>query len=388
MEDDFVDAIYLDPPFFTQEMQKLASRNCEKYSFSDKWDSMQKYLEYMKIRLCECKRILKNTGSIFLHCDRNASHYLKVMMDEIFGINNFQSEIVWCYKRWSNSKKGLLNNHQIILFYRKSPNFKFHTMYTEYSETTNIDQILQERTRDKNGKAVYKCDENGGVILGKSKKGVPLSDVWEIPYLNPKARERVRYPTQKPVLLLERIIKLVTDENDLVLDPFMGSGTALVAAKMLKRNYIGVDISKEAVQLAEQRMESLVKTESYLLKKGKNAYKNLSDRQMEILKSIKAVPVQRNSGIDGFLDQYVDGRPVSVKIQKEEENLEEAINKLNKASQKKKCVYMILIRTHLDFMDTFEYSDCPDNLFVLDAYDLLIQEFLDQQKRKECIVAM
>lgn len=91
--------------------------------------------------------------------------------------------------------------------------------------------------------------------------------------MNPKAKERVGYPTQKPILLLEQIIKLVTDENDIVLDPFMGSGTTLVAAKMLNRRYIGIDISKKAVELAESRLESLIKTESYLLKKGKGAYR-------------------------------------------------------------------------------------------------------------------
>lgn len=380
MDDNQIDVIYLDPPFFTQDIKKLTSRESEEYSFSDKWSCMEEYLEYMKIRLQECRRVLKDTGSIFVHCDRNASHYLKVLLDRIMGIDNFQSEIVWCYKRWSNSKKGLLNHHQIILFYSKSANFKFHKIYTEYSETTNIDQILQERVRDERGKSVYKFDENGEAVLGKSKKGVPLSDVWDIPYLNPKAKERVGYPTQKPVLLLEQIIRLVTDENDIVLDPFMGSGTTLVAAKMLNRRYIGIDISKKAVELAKLRLELLIKTESHLLKKGKGAYRNLSDAHMSILKSINAIPVQRNSGIDGFLDEFVNDRPVSVKIQKEEETLDEAVNKLCKASKTKKCAYMILIRTHIDLMETCDCSCFPSNLFMIDAYDLVIKDILEKQK--------
>lgn len=391
MERDVIDVIYLDPPFYTQEIQKLVSHeNEEEYSFSDKWNCMEEYLEYMKIRLCECKRILKDTGSIFVHCDRNASHYLKVLLDQIFGGNNFQSEIVWCYKRWSNSKKGLLNNHQIIFFYSKSPEFKFNKMYTEYSETTNVDQILQERVRNEKGKSVYKCDENGEIVFGKSKKGVPLSDVWEIPYLNPKAKERVGYPTQKPIILLEQIIKLVSDENDIVFDPFMGSGTTLVAAKMLNRRYIGVDISKNAVALAEARLETLVKTESYLLKNGKMAYRNLSEKQVNILKSINATPVQRNSGIDGFLNEYVDDRPISVKIQKDEETLDEAVNKLCKSSRTKKCIYMILIRTHLDTIDTYEYSNYPNNLFIIDACDLMIKNALEGkgEESNRCIRAI
>src|SRR5699024_9228610 len=139
---------------------------------------------------------------------------------------------IWAYKRWSNSKKGLLNNHQNIYFYSKSKSFKFNTMYTDYSPTTNLDQILQARMRDEHAKSKYKTDENGQVVLGKEKKGVPLSDIWNIPYLNPKAKERTGYPTQKPILLLEQIIKIATDEGDTVLDPFCGSGTTLVAADL------------------------------------------------------------------------------------------------------------------------------------------------------------
>lgn len=273
IEKSTADMIYLDPPFFTQEKQKLvSSKTNREYVFDDTWDSMKNYLSYMEKRLIQCRRVLKDTGSIFVHCDRNASHYLKVLMDEIFGISNFQSEIIWSYKRWSNSKKGLLNNHQIILFYSKTSHFKFNRIYTEYSATTNIDQILQERVRNKDGKAVYKYNSDGDIVIGQSKKGVPLSDVWEIPYLNPKAKERVGYPTQKPILLLEQILRLVTDEGDFVIDPFAGSGTTLAAAKMLKRNYLGIDILPAAVALAEQRLESLIKTESFLLKKGKKAY--------------------------------------------------------------------------------------------------------------------
>lgn len=107
IDDAIVDLVYLDPPYFTQEIQSLVSSNNNVFSFDDKWDNMNEYLQYMQERLCECRRILKNTGSIFLHCDRNASHYLKITMDQIFGFTNFQSEIIWSYKRWSNSKKGL-----------------------------------------------------------------------------------------------------------------------------------------------------------------------------------------------------------------------------------------------------------------------------------------
>ena len=387
IEDNKVDLIYLDPPFFTQDVQRLYSKETKtELTFSDKWNSMEEYLLFMEERLTECIRTLKDTGSIFVHCDRNASHYLKVLLDKIFGMKNFQSEIIWTYKRWSNSKKGLLNNHQVILFYSKTDRFKFNRIYTEYSETTNIDQILQERVRDKEGKAKYKTDENGNVVIGKSKKGVPLSDVWEIPYLNPKAKERVGYPTQKPVILLEQIIKLVTDEGDIVVDPFAGSGTTLVAAKILNRKYLGMDISSDAVLIAEKRLETLIKTDSFLLKKGKAAYQNLSENQLAILKSINAMPVQRNSGMDGILSEYLDGKPVSVKIQKEEETLDEAINKLIKSSRTKKCEYMILIRTHTDYINVIDFNRIPQGVIIMDSYEMQIDEYINNKQLKSFVL--
>lgn len=371
----FADLIYLDPPFFTQSIQSQRDRNNEnEYIFCDKWKDMEAYLKYMECRLESCKNVLKETGSIFLHCDKNAAHYLKVLMDKIFGIENFQSEIIWYYKRWSNSKKGLLNNHQVVFFYSKSSKFKFNKIYTNYSVTTNVDQILHDRVRDKNGKSKYKVDDTGEYVLGNSKKGVPLSDVWEIPYLNPKAKERVGYPTQKPIILLEQIIKLVTDEGDIVIDPFMGSGTTVVAAKLLNRHYIGIDQSSTAVELSQQRLNVIVRTESHLLIKGKQAYQNLSEEQEQILKSIHATPVRRNSGIDGFLENYVNGRPVSVKIQREDESLTEAIEKLTKSSKRKSCYYMVLIRTHLDIFEMVDLDNIPSNLIILDCYDLQVHE--------------
>ena len=188
-------------------------------------------------------------------------------MDEIFGSDYFQSEIIWTFKRWSNSKIGLLPAHQNIFFYSKTSNFKFNKIFTDYSYTTNIDQILQNRKRDEFGKSVYDNDENGDIKLNLEKKGVPLSDVWDIPFLNPKANERVGYPTQKPVILLKKIIELVTSEGDLVVDPFCGSGTTLVAAKLLNRNFIGIDISEDAVELANNRVANPMETRSNLLKK-------------------------------------------------------------------------------------------------------------------------
>lgn len=346
MEANKFDLIYFDPPFFTQRKHSLANKDNSKiYEFEDKYNSIDDYLSLIESVLVQSKRVLKNTGSVFLHCDKTASHYIRVVLDKIFGRENFQSEIIWSYKRWSNAKKGLLNSHQVILFYSKSQDFKFNTIYTDYSATTNLDQILQDRERNENGKSVYKKDENGNTVLGKEKKGVPLSDVWEIPYLNPKAKERTGYPTQKPVLLLNQIINIATDEGDIVLDPFCGSGTTCVSAKLLKRDYIGIDISTDAVELANSRLEEMIISESNLLSRGINEYYGKTEKELSILNNINAFPVQRNAGIDGFLKEHSDGMPVPVKIQGEYETIEDAIEKLEKASYGKNYSMKIVIQT-------------------------------------------
>jgi site-specific DNA-methyltransferase (adenine-specific) len=346
MEKDSIDLIYLDPPFFTQKKQTLKNKDNKEYSFEDSWDDINSYKNYIQERLKECKKVLKNTGSIFLHCDRSASHFIRIALDEIFGANSFQSEIIWSYRRWSNAKKGLLNAHQIIFFYSKTKKFKFNPVYTDYSPTTNLDQIFQKRARDKNGKTVYKTLENGNAELIKEKKGVPLSDVWEIPYLNPKAKERVGYPTQKPILLLERIIELTTNEGDTVLDPFCGSGTTLVASKLLKRKYIGIDQSEEAVRLSKRRLKNPIKTESNLLKNGKASYINQDPKILEILNRLHVVPVQRNKGIDGFLKTERSFKPVPVRIQRENETIEMAAESMEYACKNNGYQKKILIKTN------------------------------------------
>lgn len=388
INEESVDLIYLDPPFFTQKTLKQKTRDNEKeYSFDDKWENIDEYRLYIQERLVECKRVLKKTGSIFLHCDKLASHHLRLALDDVFGVDNFQSEIIWTYKRWSNSKKGLLNNHQNIYFYSKTEHFKFNTIYTDYSETTNIDNNLQDRVRNKHGKTEYKKNENGEVVLGKPKKGVPMSNVWDIPYLNPSATERVGYPTQKPILLLERIIDLVTDEGDVVLDPFMGSGTTLVAAKLKNRKYIGIDKSADAIDLAKRRLEKPIKTESMLLKKGRQSYKNLSGDELNILNQIGALPVQKNKGIDGILKEYYKDSPIAVRIQKKDEDLNTAIELMKNAGKKKRCKLMILFKT-INTENNQESLDMPNEvvstnddmkIIIIESYNTQIKNIINNQ---------
>lgn len=375
-EDNTVDMVYLDPPFFSQKIQFMKDSNGIEYMFSDIWSTRNEYLAYMEIRIKEIKRVLKRTGSIFLHCDNSASHYLRIILDNVFGESNFRSEIIWTYKRWSNTKKGLLPGHQTIFFYSKTNDFKFNIIYNKYSPTTNIDQILQERVRNSQGKASYKYDQKGNIVIAKEKKGVPLSDVWEIPFLNPKARERTGYPTQKPIELLEKIIQISTDEGDFVLDPFCGSGTTLAAAKMLNRNFLGIDKNPSAIELCNRRLDAPVKTISRLLQVGIDAYKTKTDEELAILNTLECDVVQRNKGIDGFLKKFYLDAPVAVKIQKPYESFSEAVHLLHTAGKKKKCSFTVVVRTSEGFVDN-EIS-IPSNMIVLEGLNLQLNSSLSK----------
>lgn len=143
VSDNSVQCIYIDPPFFTQKEHYLYSEKYQKeVRFSDKWATLADYLKYIKNLVTECKNKLKDDGTIFLHCDKSASHHIRTILDEVFGPERFINEIIWTYKRWSNSKDGLLNSHQNIYFYAKSKSYKFNKQFTDYSPATNIDQIL------------------------------------------------------------------------------------------------------------------------------------------------------------------------------------------------------------------------------------------------------
>lgn len=378
-----IDMIYLDPPFYTQSKQILCDANGKQYEFSDVWQSRGEYLAYMRVRLLEMRRVLKPSGNIFLHCDTSASHYLRVLLDDIFGENNFRSEIIWSYKRWSNSRKGLLPAHQTILFYSKTAQYKFRTLYGEYSPTTNIDQILQERERNEAGKVSYRRDQEGNIICSKEKKGVPISDVWEIPFLNPKAKERTGYPTQKPIELLERIITLSTDKGDCVLDPFCGSGTTLVSAKLLQREFIGIDINPEAVDLCHKRLEKPVKTTSHLLKSGVDSYKTKTEDELAILKQFDCDIVQRNKGIDAFMKKHYLGAPVAIKIQKNEETFSEAVQLLYKAGTKKNCSFMVLIAREAALEK--DACDIPANMIIINRYDTQFKQMIEKMILRQAL---
>lgn len=376
IENRSIDLIYLDPPFFTEKTHRLKNRDrTREFSFDDIWGSDRGYAEFLMERIQVMKELLKDSGSIFVHCDKSGEHIVRAILDKVFGASNFRSEIIWSYKRWSNSKKGLLPSHQNIYFYSKSNSFKFNTIYSEYSETTNIDQILQRRSRDEHNKSIYDLDESGTFKHGDAKKGVPLSDVWEIPYLNPKARERVGYPTQKPLILLERIVKLATDEGDVVLDPFCGSGTTCVAAKLLNRRYIGIDKSAEAVELTKSRIDNPIKSESKLLENGRASYLNANLQSLSFLNGLDYHVVQRNKGIDAILAKHYENAPVLVRVQKDNEPLSEALNLLAKAMVTKRSKKSILVQTAQE-EDLFSNAAVAEGIEIVKSPALYILDIL------------
>ncbi len=263
-----VDLIYLDPPFNSKRDYNLIYQNTEGKAprsqieaFEDTWhwtletgniyedlvksnkinsvlrqtlksfrsflndDSLMAYLTMMVPRLIELHRVLKPTGSIYLHCDQSASHYLKIIMDQIFGRENFLNNIVWCYGLGGSSPRRWPRKHDDILWYSREPN--------RQTFTASMVPATSQRMK------------------GKMKKS---PDYWDIPTINNMAKERMGYPTQKPLALLEQIIESSSNPGDLVLDPFCGCGTALVAAEKLGRRWAGIDITYLAISAIENRM--------------------------------------------------------------------------------------------------------------------------------------
>ena len=371
-----MDMVYCDPPFLTQRVHRSATRaGTSSFHFHDVWRSRDEYSEFLVPRIGAARDVLKDTGSLFFHCDKSAAHIIRAALDHVFGERSFRSEIIWSYKRWSNAKNGLLPAHQTIFFYSKTQNFKFNRLRQQYSPTTNIDQIMQERSRDWRNKAAYKRDIFGQPVTSHNKLGVPLSDVWDIPFLNPKAKERVGFPTQKPVVLMERLINLVTDESDWVLDPFCGSGTTLVAAKLLGRGGVGIDIQEEATTLTKTRLENPVVSDSGVLKEGRDAYWNHDWEAAKFLTGIDYIPIQRNKAIDGLLSARIDGDPVFIRVQRKGEQLQQTVDILKSGTRGKGVCKLLVVATDRHWQQYVR----PPRVIVIPSTSAMIHDYLDQK---------
>jgi len=255
IDDESIDLIYVDPPFFSNVDYGIIFKDNKKrkYAFGDKFESIDDYIDFMRKRVFEFHRVLKDTGSFYLHCDWHASHYLKVMCDDIFGYNKFQNEIVWHYKTGGLSKKRFARKHDILLFYLKdNKKYLFNTLKEKaYIPTLKGRTFAKEKLgAEIDNEGCNICGQKGGFYHMSS-----LTDVWIIPALFRNNKERLGYPTQKPEILLERIIKASSNKEDLVLDPFCGCGTTIAVAQRLQRKWIGIDVSPSACKLMKNRVE-------------------------------------------------------------------------------------------------------------------------------------
>lgn len=335
---EYVDLVYLDPPFKSDQNYNVlfAERDGTKSqaqikAFGDTWhwdegaarayqdvveqggsvsnvmrafrtvlgdNDMLAYLAMMAPRLVELRRVLKQTGSIYLHCDPTASHYLKLLLDAVFGAENFRNEIIWRRTRGHNDAKltrfGAV--HDVILFYSKSKDRRFNRVFTERSEHApnthdlyrHLDGELYRKgdCRAPGGRGpryewnghvqnwrftpeeAQRLEAEGRIVFSKTgmprvlrpvdlKKGSALQDVWfDIDPPNSGSAETLGYPTQKPEPLLERIIMASSNEGDIVLDPFCGCGTAVAVSERLKRRWMGIDITHLAITLIKHRLEN------------------------------------------------------------------------------------------------------------------------------------
>ena len=226
-------------------------------------DDMGAFLCFMAVRLLEMRRVLKSSGSIYLHCDHTASHYLKELMDAIFGRKNFQNEIVWCYSVGGKSTtKRFGRKHDVIFFYSKTRNFCFYAQNVKIPMRSGEKSFGGRLETDKDGRK-YRLVYGTKNSSGKTKyykyyldEGKTPEDWWaDINSLQSQVAERTGFPTQKPLALYERIIKASSAEGDIILDPFAGCATTCVAAERLGRKWIGMDIWDQAEEVVLDRLD-------------------------------------------------------------------------------------------------------------------------------------
>ncbi|MBQ8347318.1 MAG: site-specific DNA-methyltransferase [Alphaproteobacteria bacterium] len=267
-----IDLIYIDPPYDSKADYRtnitLPNGNVEQkptvleqFAYSDMWkEGTVSYLKAMYPRLVLMKELLSEQGSIYIHLDWHVGHYVKLLMDEIFGKGNFRNEIIWAYSRWANTSQMFQRMHDVIFFYSKSDDTIFHEQRIPLDEKRkrNLVQMVD-------GKKVCMRDENGNVVY-RDQTDKPASDFWDelefkqidiwddIYQVGKTGKERLNYATQKPEALLERIIKASSNENSIVADFFGGSGTTAAVAEKLGRRWITSDLGKPACMIMRKRL--------------------------------------------------------------------------------------------------------------------------------------
>ena len=413
--DESVDLIYLDPPFNSKATYNVlfdekngTQSRAQITAFEDTWhwgfeaeatyhgivtegpkkladlmqalrsflgqNDMMAYLTMMAIRLVEMYRVLKPTGSIYLHCDPTASHYLKLLIDTVFGVRNYQNEITWKRTSSHNDPRRYGRNTDILLFYTKSDDWTWNPVYTTHDET----YLKRFRKRSADGRLWADFDLSGagagpprvfgdrGPIYPPSGRhwmydqqgidrlivqdrihwttrgtprlkvyadetpGVPVQALWDdLPPINSQARERLGYPTQKPEALLERIIKASSNEGDLVVDPFCGCGTTITVAERLNRRWIGIDITHLAITLMRHRLADTFGAEL-------SPYEVIGDPKD--LRSAEALAEENRYQFEWWALGLVDARPAQDKKKGADTGIDGYINFFDDDSGKAKTI--------------------------------------------------
>jgi DNA modification methylase len=311
--DESVQTCYIDPPFFSNaNYEKIWGNGWEVASFKDRFaGGIEHYIAWIKERIILIHKKLKKTGVIFLHCDWHASHRLRVLLDEVFGEENFVNEIIWSYQRWTAASNAFQRTHDNILFYAKGANFKFKILTEDYS------------IKSKHRQSRYSTKIKGKleqVYTNDSTRKKSMRDVWEISVLNSQAKERIGYRTQKPEILIQRIIESSSDKGDVILDCFAGGFTTAKVCADLQRIFICGDVSPVACKIGMKRLHkhNFFDYESKSLPQTEEEFREMDGHIFA--KSIcefmgwKCNPKKSNDkGIDGW-DGY--GDPIQIKNQR------------------------------------------------------------------------
>jgi len=316
-----VDLIYLDPPFFSNRNYEVIWGDAgEVRSFQDRWaGGVEHYIAWLKERVIEMHRILKPTGSIFLHCDWHANAYIRVyILDKLFA-GNYINEIIWCYETGGRATKYFPKKYDNIFWYSKGKSFVFN--YDAIALKRDTSTMHEPVLNDEEGRPYQRNIKNGKEYRYYLDKGVLPNDYWiDINALNPAAKERIGYPTQKPEALLERIILCASNEGDVILDPFVGGGTTVAVADRLNRAWIGIDQSVQAVKVTEMRLQKQQNlfSKPFVLLLHKYDYDTLRFKdafQFEewIVTQRGGTPNTKQRGDMGTDGRLRDGTPIQVK---------------------------------------------------------------------------
>ncbi|MBK9250289.1 MAG: site-specific DNA-methyltransferase [Ignavibacteria bacterium] len=367
LDSESVDLVYLDPPFFSNRNYEVIWGDAgEVRSFQDRWSGgMDHYIAWLKERVAEMHRILKSTGSIFLHCDWHADAYIRVeILDKIFGMGNFRGDIVWQRTNaHSDARKKLAVLSDTIWYYTKGNESTYNPVYAELGEKYVEDFYKYEDTKgryrlgdltntkpggynyeykgykpNKNGwrcplETMQKWDDDGLINFPKNvegrlsikrylnnSKGTLIGNVWtDIQNVQP-GKERIGYPTQKPEALLDRIIKMASNESDTVLDPFVGGGTTISVAEKTNRKWIGIDQSVQAVKVTEFRLNSQQNlfSQPFIVQLHKYdydtlRYKDAFEFESWIITQYGGQPQNKKGGDKGIDGKSKDNTPIQVK---------------------------------------------------------------------------